>query len=122
MSLPYAGTKGEHLVRKVSKYVSNSINKEKKVISMQTTYRAKRLGSNFNIKDRISFENQHNVVYHAKCSNRRCKSHYNGHTKCGIGKRARQHSKEDKQSHLYKHATRTRHKKVDIRSFRIVGR
>ena len=89
---------------------------------MQTTYRAKRLGSNFNIKDRISFENQHNVVYHAKCPNRRCKSHYNGQTKCRIGKRASQHSKEDKQSHLYKHATRTRHKKVDIRSFRIVGR
>ena len=122
LNLPYAGTKGEHLVRKVSKYVSNSINKEKKVISMQTTYRAKRLGSNFNIKDRISFENQHNVVYHAKCPNRRCKSHYNGQTKCRIGKRASQHSKEDKQSHLYKHATRTRHKKVDIRSFRIVGR
>ena len=84
LNLPYAGKKGEELVKKVKKYISNSINKEKKLVSMQATYRARRLGSNFNIKDKISFENQHNVVYHAKCPNRRCKSHYNGQTKCRI--------------------------------------
>ena len=122
LNLPYAGTKGEQLVKKVSQYISNSINKEKNLVSIQTTYRAKRLGSNFNIKDRIAFENQHNVVYHAKCPNRRCKSHYNGQTKCRIGKRTGQHRETDKQSHLYRHATGTRHRKVDIRSFKIVGK
>ena len=120
--LPYTGKKGEELVKKVKKYISNSINKEKKLVSMQATYRARRLGSNFNIKDKISLENQHNVVYHAKCPNRRCKSHYNGQTKCRIGKRAVQHGKEDKQSHLYKHANHTKHKKVDITAFKIIGR
>ena len=122
LNLPYAGVKGEQLVRKVTKYISKTVNKSKKVVTMQTVYRAKRLGSNFNIKDQIAFQHQHNVVYHGECPNRKCNSQYTGETKCRIGKRSGQHQGEDKQSHLFKHASRTRHKKVDIKSFRIIGK
>ena len=55
LNLPYAGVKGEQLVKKVTKFVSQTVNKTRKKVAMQTIYRAKRLGSNFNIKDKIPF-------------------------------------------------------------------
>ena len=122
LNLPYAGVKGEKLIKKVSKYVTKAVNKSKKKVTMRAIYRARKLGSNFNIKDKIAFQHQHNVVYHAECPNKKCKSHYTGETKCRIDKRGNQHRGNDKQSHLFKHASRTRHKKVNTTSFKILGR
>ena len=107
---------------KLNKYASKTVNKDKKVITMQTIYRSKRLGSNFNIKDKIPFRHQHNVVYHSKCPNKKCNSQYTGETRCRIEKRSDQHHGKDKQSHLFKHALRTKHKKVNINSFQIIGK
>ena len=89
---------------------------------MNAVYKAKRLGSNFNIKDKISFEHQHNVVYHAKCPNKRCTSHYTGETRCRIGKRGDQHKGKDKKSHIFRHGQKTKHKKVDLKDFKILGK
>ena len=121
LNLPYAGVKGEQLVKKVTRFVSQTVNKTRKKVVMQTVYRAKRLGSNFNIKDKIPFRHQHNVVYHSKCPNKKCRSHYGGETRCRIEKRSGQHGK-DLSSHLFKHAQKTKHKKVDINSFKIIGK
>ena len=98
------------------------VNKEKNVVKMNAVYKAKRLGSNFNIKDKISFEHQHNVVYHAKCPNKKCTSHYTGETRCRIGKRGCQHSGKDKKSHIFRHSQKTKHKKVDMKDFKILGK
>ena len=122
LNLPYAGDKGEKLISKVKKYVCNTVNKNKKKVSVNAIYKAKRLGSKFNIKDPIKFEHQHNVVYHTNCPNRKCKSHYGGQTKCRIGKRAAEHCGKDRNSHLYKHAQQTKHKKVNVNDFKIIGK
>ena len=122
LNLPYAGDKGEKLVTNLRKYISKVVNKEKKVVTMNAVYKAKRLGSNFNIKDKISFEHQHNVVYHAKCPNKRCTSHYTGETRCRIGKRGDQHKGKDKKSHIFRHGQKTKHKKVDLKDFKILGK
>ena len=53
-------------------YVSNTVNKVKMKVSVCAVYKATRLGSSFNIKDKINFEHQHNVVYHAVYPNRKC--------------------------------------------------
>ena len=122
LNLPYAGDKGEKLISKVKKYESNTVNKSKKIISVSTIYKATRLGSKFNIKDQIKLEHQHNVVYHTECPNRKCKSHYTGQTKCRVGKRASQHNGKDKKSHLFKHAQETKHKRVKVNDFNIIGK
>ena len=88
LNLPYAGDKGEKLVSKVQKYIANTVNKTKKKVSVNAVYTATRIGSKFNIKDKIHFEHQHNVVYHAECPNRKCTSHYTGQTRCRIQKRS----------------------------------
>ena len=108
-------------MKKVTKFVSQTVNKAQKKVAMQTIYRAKRLGSNFNIKDKILFQHQHNVVYHSKCPNKKCRLHYGGETKCRIERRSNQHGK-DLSSHLFKHAQKTKHKKVNINSFQIIGK
>ena len=63
----------------------------------------------------------HNVVYHTECSNKKLKSQYGGQTKCRIGKLALQHKKLDKNSHLLKHANKTKHKQVWLEDFKIIG-
>ena len=122
LNLPYAGDKGEKLVSKVQKYIANTVNKAKKKVSVNAVYKATRLGSKFNIKDKINFEHQHNVVYHAECPNRKCTSHYTGQTKCRIQKRSSQHHGKDKKSHLVKHAQGTKHKRVSLKDFKIIGK
>ena len=104
------------------KYILKTVNKDKKRISVNSVYKAKRLGSHFNIKDEISFENQHNIIYHAECPNKKCTSSYTGETRCRIGKRGAQHKGKDKQSHIFRHSQRTKHKKVGLKDFKILGK
>ena len=89
LNLPYAGDEGEKVVSKMRKYISNTVNKVKKKVSISAIY---------NIKDKIAFKNRHNVLYHAHCPNKKCKSHYIGQTRCRIEKRGDQHRGKDKKS------------------------
>ena len=72
LNLPYAGDKGEKLVLKMQRYISKVVNKNKNSVSVNTIYKARRLGASFNIKDKIKFEHQHNVVYHSECPKGAC--------------------------------------------------
>ena len=121
LNLPYAGDEGEKVVSKMRKYISNTVNKVKKKVSVSAVYKASKLGSRFNIKDKIAFKNRHNVVYHAHCPNKKCKSHYVGQTRCRIEKRGDQHRGKDKKSHLVIHAKKTKHKRVSTEDFKIIG-
>ena len=121
LNLPYAGNNGHTIISKVKKYVTQEINKHDEKVNVSVVYNAKKLGSKFNIKDQTKLEHKHNVVYHTKCPNKECKSHYGGQTKCRIGKRALQHNKLDKNSHLLKHANQTKHTRVWLKDFKIIG-
>ena len=68
-----------------------------------------------------SKEHLHNVVYHAKCPNKKCKFEYTGETQCRIQKRVIQHNKKDKKSHLLIHANETKHRRVWMNDFKIIG-
>ena len=47
----------------------------------------------------------------------KCKSHYNGQTRCRVRKRAIQHNK----THLLKRANATGHRRVWLEDFKIIG-
>ena len=53
---------------------------------------------------------------------KKCKSQYTGETRCRIEKRTGQHKGKDKKSHLFRHAQRTKHKKVNTHAFKIIGK
>ena len=122
LHLPYAGVEGAAIICKLQKSITNTVNKTRKKVKVATVYKATRLGSRFNLKDKIAFENQHNVVYHGDCPNKKCVSNYVGQTKCRMEKRGGQHAETDKQSHLFKHAKKTKHRKIRCVDFRIIGK
>ena len=122
LNLPYAGNKGENVVTKMKKDITKVLKKEKKNISVRIIYQATKLGARFPVKDKTQPEHMHNVVYKAICPNKKCQSHYNGQTRCRLGKRIIQHNRTDKQSHLLKHANATRHRRVWLNDFKIIGK
>ena len=121
LHLPYAGEEGSTIISKLQKSVTKTINRTRKKVKLGTIYKATRLGSKFNLKDKISAENQHNIVYHGGWPNKKCVSNYVGQTKCRLEKRGGQHA-TDTSSHLFKHASKTRHRKIRISDFKIVGK
>ena len=121
LHLPYAGVEGSGMIAKLQKSISNTVNKTQKKVKVGTVYKATRLGSRFNLKDKIAFENQHNLTYQGGCPNKRCISNYVGQTKCRLGKRGVQHA-TDQQSHIFKHSKKTKHRKIRLTDFKIIGK
>ena len=122
INLPYAGTKGQQIMSKVRKYVNQANSRSKKNVQVSTTFKSRKLGTCFAVKDKTKFEHIHNVVYHATCPNKKCKSHYTGQTKCRIAKRGHEHRETDKKSHLFQHAKKTKHRKISLEDFKIIGK
>ena len=117
LSLPYAGQKGEQIIKKMKNAIKKSTTSKIRVI-----YNTKKLSSKFQIKDQTRPEHQHNIVYHVRCLETTCESHYIGQTKCRLQKRALQHNKTDKHSHLPKHANNVKHNRVWLNDFKVLGR
>ena len=104
LNLPYHGNNGHNILTKMKKDVSKAIKKGENETSIRIVYNARKLGSRFAVKDKPKGQHVHNVVYSAKCPNKKCKSEYIGQTKCRVGKRATEHNRTDRNSHLLKHA------------------
>ena len=121
LSLPYAGVKGEQILKKMMKSIDNIGNTTDKKRNIRIVYTAKKLGTKFPVKDKTPKEHLHNVVYHAKCPNKKCKSEYTGQTGCRTQKRVIQHNSKDKKSHLLMHAKKTKHRRVWMKDFQILG-
>ena len=54
LNLPYAGDKGEEIVKKMQKFMKKAVNTESKKLQLRTTYKSTRLSTRFNIKDKRS--------------------------------------------------------------------
>lgn len=102
--LPYQGKEDERVLRSMKytpkKYMSSDQ-------SIQIVYTGTKFGSNFNIKDKTTFDNQYNIVYRASCPNQNCDATYIGETGCRIQERLKNHSGRDHHSHLFKHSLAT---------------
>ena len=66
-------------------------------------------------------EHVHNIVYYVPCPNKKCKDDYTGETKRRIENRSDEHSKKDKNSHVLQHSIATKHKRVSLKNFKILG-
>ena len=121
LNLPYAGDQGENIMRKLKKDISNSVRKNGNSIEIRIVYNAKRLSSKFAVKDKTRLKHLHNVVYHTKCPNKKCKSRYIGQTKCRVGKRTIEHNRTDKNSHVLKHSKKSKHRRIWLDDVEILG-
>ena len=114
LMLPYKGKVGETTM----KSLRNSL---KKIIPANNTckiiYKGTKLGSKFNVKDKINKKHKHDLVYKATCPNENCNETYVGEVGRRFAERIIDHHGRDKRSHLLEHAKNTGHENVNIDDF-----
>ena len=115
--LPYAGTKGELIGREINTTLK-SVFKDK--IVTNAAYKAKKLSSCFNIKDRSPLIHQHNLVYKYNCAD--CSSTYIGETARRLEERVLDHNKRDKNSHVLKHRRERNHCDITMNDITVLSK
>ena len=117
--LPYAGNKGEKILKSMNKFSTRVLPCNVKTC---TAYSGTKLSSKFQLKDQTKKDHQHDVVYYAKCPEEQCTEDYTGETGRPLIERVKDHSGKDSKSHLFKHAMETNHKMVTLDDFKIIGK
>ena len=98
--LPCQGDKGSNLLESMERYVSKLVTEHTK---LEITFTVKKLNSCFSIKDKISFEHQHDLIYYVNCTKPSCRDDYIGETSRRIIERIKDHSGRDHSSQMVKH-------------------
>ena len=93
ISLPYKGKEGEKIVSQFRSALTKALPSH---VKPQFTYKGKKMGSYFRLKDKVSIEHQSGLVYAFK------RDKYVGETKVRYGDRIDQHCHTDKKSAVYK--------------------
>ena len=110
LMLPYKGKLGEPTLKSLR-------NTLKSVIPTNNTcniiYTGTKLASKFNIKDKISKEHKHDLIYKAQCPDLNCDETYIGEIGRRFSERIIDHSVRDDKSQLYEHAEKTGHENVE---------
>ena len=123
ISLPYIGKEGHKIVQGFQRYLNSVLPRN---VKPRFTYKGKRLGSFFPIKDKISWEHESDLVYRYGCDfspNCTCtiKSNYVGETNVRVGTRIYEHGNSDVNSAINKHMQIANHR-VDNSNFKILAR
>ena len=93
ISLPYKGKEGEKIISQFRSALTKALPSH---AQPQFTYKGKKIGSYFRLKDKVSIEHQSGRVYAFKGGK------YVGETKVRFGDRIDQHCHTDKKSAVYK--------------------
>ena len=93
LALPYKGHKGEQVVKSMRKRLNVVLPRNVKI---RTCYTGKRLSSIFKTKDRMKFDQEHNLIYHVKCPEESCTDDYIGEFGRRVIERVKDHNGRDK--------------------------
>ena len=115
--LPYQGDKGSNLLKSMKRYVSKLVPEHTK---LEITFTGKKLNSCFSIKDKTSFEHQHDLIYYVNCTEPSCRDIDPGETGRRIIERIKDHSGRDHSSHMVKHNIEISHTDVNAANFKII--
>ena len=116
MTLPYGGKEGESVAKEINKHMK----RVKPNLNVRIAFKAKRLGSFFNIKDKVKKEHEHNLVYETKCPD--CDVTYVGEAGRRLIMRVNDHSGKDKRSHVLKHSLETGHRIISLDDTKILNK
>ena len=118
MKVPYAGEKGESLIRRLKTTFKHNLPENIKCRVVQT---GTKISKNFNIKDKIDGQHLSNFIYKHVCENKKCTDSYIGETARRRIIRTEEHGGKDKDSWIYKHSSQTKHPKAKDRTFEILA-
>ena len=96
--LPYQGCS---IIKSVNKCVNKLFPKNTKIEIM---FKSTKLSSCFDVKDKIDFEHNHDLIYHTECPETTCINNYVGESARRITKRTKDQSCRDHTSHVLKHS------------------
>ena len=116
--LPYRGTKGEHIIRGMTKEINRSLPSN---VNTRVTYKGTKLSQKFKVKDKTEFKHSHNLVYEVTCPDPECQAKYIGETARRINERVKDHSGRDHASYVLKHSLENNHPTVTLNDFKIIG-
>ena len=116
--LPYAGKRGNNIIRKMNRQLNKHLKNDVKVMIM---YQGTKLSSRFQVKEETKFEHRNDVVYCCKCSEKVCDNFYIGETDRRISERIIDHDKRDKNSHPLQHVQNKKHAHVWVNHFTILN-
>lgn len=116
--LPYMGTKGEHIVRGMTKEINRLTPSN---VNVRITYKATKLNSKFKIKDKTEVKHSHNLVYEVTCPEPNCQATYIGETARRLNERVKDHSGRDHDSYVLKHSLENNHSIVTLDDFNIIS-
>ena len=106
MLLPYAGQKVCTLVKSLKTHLKKRLPSNVKV---DIIYTNSKLSFKFNVKDKIPFEEQHDILYRSVCATDNCIEDYVEETNRCIVERSKYHSGWDQHSRLVKLAVENKH-------------
>ena len=78
------------------------------------SFKASKLASRFNIKDKTNIQHRHNVVYKLECPQEQCTHTYIGETARRLHVRISEHGGKDKRSSLLRHSVESGHDKIKL--------
>ena len=119
ITLPYNGASGENLVGKLKKCLHKVLPAN---VIPRFTYKGKKLGSYFSIKDRVADKHNFNIVYAyypSDTENKTCE--YVGETSVRHETRMDEHIRKDKNSSIYKNSLSTG-REVNYSDFNILAK
>ena len=93
---------------------------------IKAAFKSTRLSSCFNVKDKIGFEDNHDLIYHTKCAEPTSIDDYVGESTRRIIERIKDNNRRDHTSNVLKHSMEKSHKNVNtiylIRIFKLLIR
>ena len=98
LMLPYKQDKSSSLLKLMKRYVNKLLPEHTK---LEITFTGTKRNSCFSLKDKTSFEHQHDLVY-VNCIKLSCCDNYIGETGRRIIERIKYHSSRDYASHMVK--------------------
>ena len=116
--LSYNGKQGNKLLSKMKKHLNKLL-----PIKVKTTitYKVKKLGTKYQLKNKTKFNHQNNLVYYSKCLDKTCNKDYVAEKDRRIEERIMDHNKRDKNSHLLQHFCKRNHPHVWENDFKVLG-
>ena len=117
--LPYQGDEGCNIIKSTNKRINKLLPNNTKT---EVTFKSTKLNSCFNVKDKIGFEHNHDLIYHTKCPEPTCIDDYVGESARRITKRIKDHNDRDHTSHVLKHSIEKSHTNVNTTDFKIIDK
>ena len=118
LKVPYAGEKGESLVKGLTNCLQRNLPDNIKCRVVQT---GTKISKSFNVKDRLDGKHLSNFIYKHECKNKNCSSAYIGETARRRIIRTEEHGGKDKESWVFKHSSATKHPRAKDEGFQVLA-